>query len=426
MDARPDSDALAAMRLSVFDWSVCALAGAAEPVARVLAGRARDEGGTAQASVVGQRARVPARMAALANGTIGHALDYDDTHFAHIGHPSATVVPAALAAAELAGADGEAMLGAALVGAEASVRVGIWLGRGHYQAGFHQTATAGAFGVALSATRLLGLDAGQTRHALGIVATSASGLKAQFGTMGKPLNAGLAAANGVEAALLAQAGLVSNPAALDGAQGFAGTHAGQGNMAAIADLGAHWLMQDVSYKFHACCHGLHAMLEALGAIAADVPPDRVKSLVIACHPRWREVCHKPEPQDGLECKFSFRHTAAMVLAGVDTAALGSFSDARAHEPGLLRLRDLVEVEFRDDLSETEASVRLHLDDGAVLDARHDLSATRPRHETARKLKGKAAALLGARRAEALWRAVQGGPDLTGLLAVLTSPSAQET
>ena len=218
--------ALQVMRLSLLDWLAVTRAGADEPVARITRAMVADEGGRAEASALGLAARLPARAAALANGTASHALDYDDTHFAHIGHPSVAVIPAALAIAERVGASGAALQHAALVGVEASIRVGIWLGRAHYQTGFHQTATAGAFGAGLACARLMGFTADQAAMVLGLLATRASGLKSQFGTMGKPFNAGIAAANGVEAALLVARGFIANPDALEGPQGFGPTHAG--------------------------------------------------------------------------------------------------------------------------------------------------------------------------------------------------------
>src|SRR6056297_4006711 len=144
LEAHPTDTALAVLRLSLLDWACVGLAGAGEPVAGILHAQATEEGGTGQAALIGSAQRAPARMAALVNGTISHALDYDDTHFAHIGHPSVAVIPAALALAEQTGASLDALVEAAAIGAEASIRVGIWLGRAHYETGFHQTATAGA------------------------------------------------------------------------------------------------------------------------------------------------------------------------------------------------------------------------------------------------------------------------------------------
>lgn len=412
--ARPPGAALAMMRLSVFDWAACGIGGAQEPVARLTRGMAQEDGGTAEASVIGSTTRLPARAAALVNGATSHALDYDDTHFAHIGHPSVAVVPAALAVAQGTGNAG--FLEAALVGGEAAIRIGVWLGRAHYQAGFHQTGTAGAFGATVAAARLLGCDAGQMRHALGLVSTRASGLKSQFGTMGKPYNAGIAAANGVEAALLAARGFVSNGAAVDGPQGFGPTHHGVGDTRAFDGLGQSWLFEGISHKFHACCHGTHAALEAISGLPA-VAPDAIADVVISTHPRWLSVCNVAAPRTGLEAKFSYRLTAAMALAGYDTGALSSFSDDLCADPVLVALRDKVRVETDEALPETAAKVVVRLTDGTGHAVAHDLDAPMPLNERQVKLRAKAVGLLGAAREAALWDAVA-GPDLPALAALL--------
>ena len=207
------SGALQLARLSLLDWMACGLAGVDEPLAGILRALAEAEGGTEQASLFGA-GRAPARMAALLNGATSHALDYDDTHFAHVGHLSVGIYPAALAVGEEIDAYADEVIAAFLGGAEGAIRVGLALGQAHYDLGFHQTATAGAFGATLAVARLLKLDASQTRHAFGLCATRASGIKSQFGTMGKPYNAGVAAANGVECAKLAALGMASEDAGL--------------------------------------------------------------------------------------------------------------------------------------------------------------------------------------------------------------------
>ena len=190
--------ALDVARLSVYDCLAVAIAGAGEPVSVAVRELVSGEGGTAQASAIGLPARIPARAAAMLNGTAAHALDYDDTHFDFVGHPTVAVLPAALAVAEQQQASGKDLLEAFLTGVEVTCRVGGWLGRPHYNAGFHQTATSGAFGAAAAASRLLDLDAERAAHALGLAATRASGLKCQFGTMAKPFHAGMAASTGVD------------------------------------------------------------------------------------------------------------------------------------------------------------------------------------------------------------------------------------
>ena len=355
-------------------------------------------------------------MAALVNGTISHALDYDDTHFAHIGHPSVGVIPAALAVAEAEGASGAAFQEAALIGMEAAIRFGIWLGRGHYQTGFHQTATAGAVGAAVAAGRLMRLNPQQMDIALGLVATRASGLKSQFGTMGKPFNAGLAAANGVEAALLARLGIEARIGALEAPQGFGPTHHGAADESAFDGLGDSWLFETVSHKFHACCHGLHAALEAAGRI--DVPADQIAAIRVATHPRWMTVCNQPAPETGLGAKFSYATVLAMAFLGHDTARLDSFSDALCADRGIRALRTKVAVTASEKLSEMQAELEVALQNGQVRQAAHDLDAPLPLAEREAKIIAKATALLGKGPAADLRALVRGAAPPAAFAALI--------
>ncbi|SEW08423.1 2-methylcitrate dehydratase PrpD [Cognatiyoonia koreensis] len=394
------------MRLCFFDWAVCAIAGQDEPVVRTLISTCESHG---PCSVFGGATYDPA-TAALINGTMGHALDYDDTHFDHIGHTSAVVMPAVLAVAQDQMMDLNRVLEAALVGSEAAVRVGLWLGHDHYQVGYHQTATAGAFGAVVGLARLLRLDREQTDNAIGLTATMASGLKGQFGTMGKPLNAGLAARVAVEAVTWAKAGLTSDP---QGLENFAATHHGQGHESAWDDA-EPWKIARISHKFHACCHGLHAMLEALAQQPID--PEAIAVVRVYTHPRWMSVCNKPDPATGLEAKFSYRQTAAMAIAGISTAAIARFSDDIASDPELRALREKVEVMSDDRLSEMQARVVLTFADGRTETREHDLDAPLSLSERETRLRAKATAVLGDARAAALWDVVSRG-DLVGLFDV---------
>jgi len=406
VNSEPSPDALEMMRLSLMDWAVCCIAGREEPLAVILRDKGLSEGGKAEASVIGGD-KLPAPRAAMINGAVSHALDYDDTHFAHIGHTSVGVIPAALVVAERVGASFDDFLTACLIGSEGAVRVGVQLVRDHYQVGYHQTATAGAFGACLAALRLLGADQAQAIAGIGLVSSKAAGLKAQFGTMAKPLNAGLAAEAGVEAALWAMAGMTSTE---QGLQAFGVTHHGDADAAAFDGLGGTWRMLEVSHKFHACCHGLHAMLEALSEVSVD--PADVVSVEITTHPRWMTVCNKPAPHTGLEAKFSYAQTAAMALVGGDTSAIAAFSDMVAQRSDLVALRDVVSVVTAESLTEMQARVRITLRDGAVLDAAHDLEAPMALEARAAKLMRKAQGLVP--DADALWQVT----DLASLAAIL--------
>ncbi|MGJ8626542.1 MAG: MmgE/PrpD family protein [Sulfitobacter sp.] len=411
--ATPPEDATAMMRLSLFDWATCGIAGAGEAdFDDFVAGHlARGQG---PATVIGGTT-APAATAALINGTLSHALDYDDTHFAHIGHPSVAVISAVLALAEEVDAPMQDVIEAATIGIEASILTGLWLGRAHYQIGYHQTATAGAFGATLATARLLGLEPLEIRHALGLCASMASGLKAQFGTMGKPLNAGLAARTGVEATLWAQAGMTAAQDGMAGPLGFGDTHHGQDHE--VKPGKGAWHITTISHKFHACCHGLHAMLEALGETRATA--DEVMGIHIRTHPRWMSVCNIADPATGLAAKFSFAQTAAMKLAGHDTGAIASFSDEICADADVLALREKVKVSEDERLSETQSEITMTMANGGLRRFRHDLLAPISMNARAEKLGTKGVALLGDARADALWQAAQGDTlrDLTDQLLI---------
>lgn len=395
-------------RLSVLDWVAVATAGIGEPVSRIVRDTALADGGAAQAGLFGADICLPARAAALVNGVTSHALDYDDTHFAFFGHPSVSVFPAAFAVAEKIGAKMTEALDAALIGAEVACRVGRWLGQPHYDAGFHQTATSGSFGATAAAGRLLGLDEAGMSHAFGLVSTRAAGLKSQFGTMGKPYHAGMAASNGVEAATLAAAGFVSNPDGMECIQGFSATHSGAEDGEAMEGLGDVFLFEGVQHKFHACCHGTHATLEAIQTLKQkhSLKTDDVESVTVTVDPLFLKVCNLPEPQTGLEAKFSFRLTAAMALSGWNTASLETFSDAACQDPDLVSLRNRVRVETRTDSAPTLAMVTVRTRSGDQVAAEHDIDAPLDPEVRTRKVRAKAETLLGSNAAARIWKKIE--------------------
>lgn len=394
----PPAAAVHTARMSALDWLAVGRAGVEEPVSVRIRSLVESEGGTGQAALFGSRVNAPMRAAALVNGATSHALDYDDTHFAHIGHPSVAIFPAAQAVAVSRGLDVARMLTGALTGMELSIRVGLWLGRGHYQAGCHMTSTAGVFGATAAAGRLLGLDARRMAQALNLAASRSSGLKAQFGTMGKPYHAGMAASSGVECALLAESGFIAGPEALPS---FCEIHHGAGAQEdARSGLGDDWLFEQVSYKFHACCHGLHAALEA--AREMDIAAPEVAEMTVFTHPRWMTVCNQPAPETGLGAKFSFRTVLAMRALGYDTARLDSYSDLICADQRLRDLRGRIEVRADPDLSETGARLKLLKRDGQRAEAVHDLLTPVGAAERESRLRAKAVALIGEELAAKAW------------------------
>jgi 2-methylcitrate dehydratase PrpD len=197
----------------------------------------------------------------------------------------------------------------------------------------------------------------------------------------------------------------------EGLEAFGTTH--HGEAAEIRLPRKDWQISTISHKFHACCHGLHAMLEALGS--AGVTADRIAGIRIRTHPRWMSVCNIAAPATGLEVKFSYGHTAAMVILGQSTGAISSFSDAVARDPAICALRDTIEVVEDETLSETQAQVTLTLISGEVRRVRHDLATPMTLAMRAGRLRTKVQALLGEARADPLWQAVT-GEDLEAVTA----------
>src|SRR5437762_1052787 len=335
-------------RQCVLDYYGVALAGADDPLATILVDELAEAGGAAQASIIGHRVKLPALSAALVNGAIGHALDYDDVNLAMPGHPSVAILPGLVALAEQRHSTGREVIAAFVAGYETACRIGMALRPGHYDRGFHATGTVGAFGAAAACAHLLGLDAEAMARALGIAGTQAAGLKSQFGTMCKPFHAGKASQSGLLAARLAARGFSSRPDLVECEQGFALTHApdfdGQAALAAPAS-GFHIFAN--LFKYHAACYLTHGPIESARALRErhGVKPEQIARMTLSLDKSCERVCNIPAPTDGLEAKFSLRQTVAMALSGVDTASLAAYSSETATDPALVRMRDKLSGDY---------------------------------------------------------------------------------
>jgi 2-methylcitrate dehydratase PrpD len=372
-DALPEP-VRALARQCVLDYYGVALAGADDPLAHILLDELAEAGGAAQAGVIGHKARLPALSAALVNGAIGHALDYDDVNLAMPGHPSVAILPGLIALAEQRRSSGRGVIAAFVAGYEIACRIGMALRPGHYDRGFHATGTVGAFGAAAACAHLLGLDADATARALGIAGTQAAGLKSQFGTMCKPFHAGKASHNGLLAARLAARGFSSRPDLVECEQGFALTHSPDfAPAAALATPPNGFHIFGNLFKYHAACYLTHGPIECARALREQhgVEPEQVARLTLSLDRSCGRVCNIPAPTDGLEAKFSLRQTVAMALSGVDTASLGAYSPTTATDPALVRLREKLALEFHDGWPQAAAELEVALTDGRVIKASHD-------------------------------------------------------
>ncbi len=367
------AESLEISRQCVLDWLGVAIAARDEPLVRILAADNAEQGGAPHASIIGGT-RGTIYDAALINGAAGHALDYDDVAFAMSAHASAAILPALLALAQFRKADGRAVLAAFVAGYEAGCRIGTLVAPGHYEAGFHGTATIGTFAAAAACAHLLGLDAVRAAHAIGIAATQAAGIRCMFGTMCKPLHAGKAAQNGLRAAMLAGRGFESHPAVLEDAVGFAITHSPDfaPERALATPEGGYFLYKNL-FKYHASCYMTHSVIENILKLRLSAQFDlaAVHAITITTHPSLDSVCNIAAPRSGLETKFSLRHCAALALSGYDTGRLDTFSDSVACDPRLSALRDKIAVAFNEEQPRTHSQIRLHMVQGETLTASHD-------------------------------------------------------
>lgn len=368
-------EAITVAKQCCLDWLGVTLAARAEPLADMLAATAAENGGHPDCTLIGRGTKASLAQAALINGSMGHALDYDDV-IVPMGHPTVSVAPVAFALGERGDMSGQSVLTAFIAGVETECRIARLLGRSHYERGWHSTATFGTFGAAAAAGRLLALNGNRMAHAFGIAGTQAAGLKSVFGTMCKPLHAGKAAANGLLAARLAVQGFTSNPAILEVEQGFGVTQSdGIDVQAALDTPPGEFYVRQALFKYHAACYLTHSAINAALQLRHehDIDPAAIESVAVGVDPGHLKVCAIPEPQTGLECKFSLTMTVAMALAGKNTADDGLYSDATAKRQDLVSLRRRVAVIPRTAGTATLSDVSIRLKDGREISAAADVA-----------------------------------------------------
>jgi 2-methylcitrate dehydratase PrpD len=327
--------------------------------------------GPPQATVLGRPERLDCLHAALVNGLASHTFDFDDTHLATIIHPSGPVAAALLGLAEYMPVTGGEWIHAFALGVEVECRVGRAVYPSHYDVGWHITGTAGVFGAAAATGRLLGLSEAQLVWALGIAATQASGLREMFGSMCKPLHPGLAARNGMMAALLARENFTSTTQGIEGRRGFANVLATARDYGRITDgLGETWELAANTYKPFACGIVVHPVIDGCLQLRSEyqLTADAIAAVELSVHPLVLELTGKKTPRVGLEGKFSVFHSAAVAI--IDGAAgEAQYSDARVTDAHVVALRDRVVAVVDPALAEDAAQVRIRCKDGRMVERR---------------------------------------------------------
>ena len=370
-------DAVHWAKVAILDTVGCTLAGAGEPCARIV-DRVTTGGASGGACLIfGTDRRTAPLDAALINGTASHALDFDDCSNTLGGHPSAPILPALFALGELHNVPGRTFLAAYVAGWETETRIARGVNFHHYEKGWHPTATLGVFGSAAACSHLLGLSVEQTAKALALAATFASGLKANFGTMTKPLHVGHCSRNGLFAALLASENFTANPAAMEHKQGFLQLFNGAGNFDAEAitrDWASPWdiVRPGPAIKQYPCCGSTHPAIDAMLMLVRshDLTPTQVERVDSWTHPRRLAHTNRPDPQGSLDAKFSVQYCLARALLHRQVA-IAHFEGDSWRDPAVRALLPRIHAAPHPEMKmETTdhfgAEVRITLTDGRVL------------------------------------------------------------
>ncbi len=308
-------DAVTWAKTAFLDTVGVTLAGAGEDCVRIIENL---QGLSAGPSLVfGRATRTGVLDAALINGTASHALDYDDLAPSIGGHPSVPLVPAIIALGEMTGTDGRDAIAAYVAGYEVESRIGRAANPHHYEKGWHPTVTLGVFGTVAAASRLLDLSEDQMETALGLAVSLASGVKANFGTMTKPLHVGHCVRNGLMAALLVRDGFTANGDAFEHTQGFFNVFNGPGKFNAER-IFENWadplevVDPGLGLKQFPCCGSIHTPINCMFELVREkgLKPEDANRIEILVNPRRLPHTDNPDPQTGLEAKFSMQYVVA--------------------------------------------------------------------------------------------------------------------
>ena len=360
-----------AAELVILDWLGCTLLGAEAPPANIIAGAHSGELHSGPATCfVGPTTCAPG-LAALISGTAAHTAELDDIYSPALYHPGVCAIPAAFAACQLAGTNGETFVRSVVAGYEISNRIGAAINPVHYDY-WHTTGTVGTFGAAIASSVALGLSVQQVEWALGHAASMAAGLQQAFRSNGmtKPLHAGRAAEGGLLAARLAGSGFAGSDSMLSGPVGFvkAMSH-GRDIRPAFADLLDRWTIERTTFKQYSACGHIFAAIDAVLDLVVSEKPniDALQGIEIATYAKALDVAGIHHPTSGFEAKFSIPFCVAAAVLGHDLSDPASF-ERLYNEPAIHTLIDRVVVSAEPQISNAFPALRgaraaLHFTDG---------------------------------------------------------------
>jgi 2-methylcitrate dehydratase PrpD len=367
---------------SIFNVVGTALAGAGDDGVRRIATTVLPFSGPATSTLIGRAERADCLTAAFLNALAANVFDFDDTHPGTIIHPSAPVAPALFALAGQQRMGGAALIDAFVLGVEVECRLGNAISPGHYERGWHITATCGVFGAAAACGMILGLDEEQMLWALGHASAQSSGLVETLGTMAKSVGVGHAGRGGLLAALLAAQGVRGPEAPIEGERGFFRVMGIPVDTARVVDgLGESWEITRNTYKPYPCGIVLNPVVDACLALREEHAPaaQDIACVTVHGHPLLRQRADRPQPDSGRQAQVSAQHAVAVVLLD-GRAGISEFSDGRVRAPEVRALAAKVAVAEATGVSVDGALVEIRFASGAVLAHRVEQargSAARP-------------------------------------------------
>ena len=367
-------------RRALLDWHGALIAGSDTDVAQRLRKGYQEELGVGSCSIAGTSQKSFSRAAAFLNGTISHIAEFDDIFRDGAYHPACPTISGAFALAESQDKSVHDLLAAIIVGYEVSTRISKVIQPSHYQF-FHTTGTVGVFGAAAACAHLLRLNASQACDAMATAGTFASGLQQAFrsDSMTKPMHPGHAAEVGLNAALLAQAGMTGTPDILEGDAGFGAALCESPRWDVLFnDLGKTWNIEQMTFKNHGCCGHNFPAIDAVSHLlnAHKIDPKDIQRIRVGGYKPTVEVCHYVHPKSPFEAKFSLTYTvsARIILGRVREKA---FLPSALGNPQIYAMEDKVKLSIDPECAShfpvhRSAKVEIEMADGTVY-AHHQLT-----------------------------------------------------
>ncbi len=345
----------------ILDWLGCALIGSLESTPNILIEALSEDGAEPKAIILGKKSSLSYMNSAMVNGQMGHLLDFDDTHMGGVVlHASSPTLAALFSESQRQATSGKNFLLAYICGFEAGVRIG-QSSPNHHAGGWHLTGTLGHFSAAVAVAKLLGLNANQITHAMGIAGTQASGMQQNRGTMCKSFHAGRAAANGILSARLAMRGFNSSVEIIEGKRGFSRIYSITSAPERMTnDLGVDWEITRNGFKPYACGVVLHPAIDALIALRQikEWDLDSIQSIEVKVNPLVVSITGTLNPSSGLHSKFSIYHSIAVAFLD-GKAGIEQYSDRRVLDPTVERLRQKITVTIDESLQRDQAYARIN-------------------------------------------------------------------